>query len=143
MVSRARSISAAMRDLHESGCDLLTLTQYLRPSPLHHPIDRRAHPEEFVEMGRRGRDGLRCHGRPPCAFLVPWPAGRASACRGFEDPRAAATHRELRLTLQEAGSLARLRERSEHHAPGGREGRRARDPDYSLARALLIYTPPP
>ena len=32
-------VSAAMRDLHESGCDLLTLTQYLRPSPLHHPID--------------------------------------------------------------------------------------------------------
>ena len=43
-------VSAAMRDLHESGCDLLTLTQYLRPSPLHHPIDRWVHPEEFVEM---------------------------------------------------------------------------------------------
>ncbi|MDT0301020.1 lipoyl synthase [Streptomonospora wellingtoniae] len=43
-------ISEAMRDLHEAGCDLLTITQYLRPSKLHHPIDRWVRPEEFVEL---------------------------------------------------------------------------------------------
>ena len=40
----------AMRDLHEAGCDLLTITQYLRPSPRHHPVERWVKPEEFVEL---------------------------------------------------------------------------------------------
>jgi lipoic acid synthetase len=43
-------ISEAMRGLHDAGCELLTITQYLRPSPLHHPVDRWVKPEEFVEM---------------------------------------------------------------------------------------------
>jgi lipoic acid synthetase len=43
-------ISQAMRDLHEAGCDLLTITQYLRPSPRHHPVERWVRPEEFVEL---------------------------------------------------------------------------------------------
>jgi lipoic acid synthetase len=47
--SRAE-ISEAMRALHDAGCELLTITQYLRPSPLHHPVDRWVKPEEFVEM---------------------------------------------------------------------------------------------
>jgi lipoic acid synthetase len=41
-------IEEAIRDLHEAGCDILTITQYLRPSPKHHPIDRWVKPEEFV-----------------------------------------------------------------------------------------------
>jgi len=41
-------IEAAIRDLHDAGCDILTITQYLRPSPKHHPIDRWVKPEEFV-----------------------------------------------------------------------------------------------
>jgi lipoic acid synthetase len=43
-------ISAALQDLHDAGCDLLTITQYLRPSKLHHPIERWVRPEEFVEL---------------------------------------------------------------------------------------------
>ena len=43
-------VVAAMRDLHEAGCDLLTITQYLRPSPKHHPVDRWVRPEEFVAL---------------------------------------------------------------------------------------------
>jgi len=42
----------AMRDLHEAGCDLLTITQYLRPTPRHHPVERWVKPEEFVELQR-------------------------------------------------------------------------------------------
>ena len=43
-------VSAAMADLREAGCDLLTITQYLRPSPKHHPVERWVKPEEFVQM---------------------------------------------------------------------------------------------
>ena len=43
-------ISETMRELFDAGCDVLTLTQYLRPSKLHHPIDRWVRPEEFVEL---------------------------------------------------------------------------------------------
>jgi len=43
-------ISQAMQDLHDAGCDLLTITQYLRPTPRHHPVERWVRPEEFVEL---------------------------------------------------------------------------------------------
>ena len=45
-----REITDTMRELRDAGCDILTLTQYLRPSKLHHPIDRWVRPEEFVEL---------------------------------------------------------------------------------------------
>ncbi|MEV8515535.1 lipoyl synthase [Dactylosporangium sp. NPDC051484] len=43
-------VSQALRDLHEAGCELVTITQYLRPSPRHHPVERWVKPEEFVEL---------------------------------------------------------------------------------------------
>ena len=43
-------ISQALRDLHDAGCDLITITQYLRPTPMHHPVIRWVKPEEFVEL---------------------------------------------------------------------------------------------
>ncbi|GIF95409.1 MULTISPECIES: lipoyl synthase [Catellatospora] len=43
-------ISQALRDLHEAGCELITITQYLRPTPRHHPVERWVKPEEFVEL---------------------------------------------------------------------------------------------
>jgi lipoic acid synthetase len=43
-------VSEAIRDLHKAGCELLTITQYLRPSPRHHPVERWVRPEEFVEL---------------------------------------------------------------------------------------------
>jgi len=43
-------VSQAMRDLYEAGCELLTITQYLRPTPRHHPVERWVKPEEFVEL---------------------------------------------------------------------------------------------
>lgn len=43
-------ISQAMADLHNAGTDILTITQYLRPTPKHHPVSRWVKPEEFVEM---------------------------------------------------------------------------------------------
>jgi lipoic acid synthetase len=43
-------ISAALADLRAAGCELLTITQYLRPSPRHHPVDRWLPPAEFEEL---------------------------------------------------------------------------------------------
>jgi lipoic acid synthetase len=43
-------ISQAIRDLHNAGTDILTITQYLRPTARHHPVDRWVKPEEFVEL---------------------------------------------------------------------------------------------
>ena len=45
-------ISQALRDLRLVGCDLITITQYLRPSPKHHPVARWVKPEEFVELSK-------------------------------------------------------------------------------------------
>lgn len=42
-------IRSALTDLYEAGAELVTITQYLRPSPRHHPIDRWVKPQEFVE----------------------------------------------------------------------------------------------
>ena len=49
-------ISQALKDLHEAGCDLITITQYLRPSALHHPVERWVKPEEFVELSQEAED---------------------------------------------------------------------------------------
>jgi lipoic acid synthetase len=43
-------VSQALQDLHDAGCDLITITQYLRPTPKHHPVMRWVKPHEFVEL---------------------------------------------------------------------------------------------
>ena len=43
-------VSAALRDLFDAGTDIITITQYLRPSSRHHPVERWVRPEEFVEL---------------------------------------------------------------------------------------------
>jgi lipoic acid synthetase len=43
-------ISQALQDLYDAGCELITITQYLRPSVRHHPIERWVKPEEFVGL---------------------------------------------------------------------------------------------
>ncbi|NGY62779.1 lipoyl synthase [Lentzea sp. NEAU-D13] len=42
-------VTEALNDLYDAGCDIITITQYLRPSPRHHPVERWVKPEEFVE----------------------------------------------------------------------------------------------
>ncbi|MDJ1113627.1 lipoyl synthase [Microbacterium dauci] len=39
----------ALHDLHDAGTDIITITQYLRPSPRHLPVARWVKPQEFVE----------------------------------------------------------------------------------------------
>ena len=46
----------SLRDLHEAGCELVTITQYLRPSVRHHPVERWVKPEEFVELAAEAEE---------------------------------------------------------------------------------------
>jgi lipoic acid synthetase len=48
MGEKADEVRAALRDLRAVDCDLVTITQYLRPTVRHHPVDRYVKPEEFV-----------------------------------------------------------------------------------------------
>jgi lipoyl synthase len=50
MGEEREEISQALMDLHAAGCELITITQYLRPSPRHHPVERWVKPDEFVEL---------------------------------------------------------------------------------------------
>ena len=47
---RRDEISQALRDLRQAGCELVTITQYLRPSARHHPVERWVEPAEFEEL---------------------------------------------------------------------------------------------
>jgi len=47
-------VLSVMRDLRAHGVDILTLGQYLRPSPKHLPIVRYVPPAEFDELRRAG-----------------------------------------------------------------------------------------
>jgi lipoic acid synthetase len=49
-------ISQALRDLYAAGCDLITITQYLRPTQTHHPVERWVKPEEFVELAQEAEE---------------------------------------------------------------------------------------
>ena len=49
-------ITQALVDLHDAGCDLITITQYLRPTNRHHPVERWVKPEEFVELAKEATD---------------------------------------------------------------------------------------
>src|SRR3954454_8826190 len=49
-------VSQALRDLHAAGCELVTITQYLRPSARHHPVERWVKPEEFVDLAAEAEE---------------------------------------------------------------------------------------
>jgi lipoyl synthase len=46
----------AMRDLRDSGCDILTLGQYLQPSLRHLPVVEFVHPDQFAEYQRAAEE---------------------------------------------------------------------------------------
>jgi lipoic acid synthetase len=51
-----REILETMDDLREAGVDILTLGQYLRPTPNHLPVERYVTPDEFDSYRREGLD---------------------------------------------------------------------------------------
>jgi lipoyl synthase len=50
MGERLEEVGQTLEDLHEAGCELITITQYLRPSARHHPVERWVEPEEFAAL---------------------------------------------------------------------------------------------
>jgi lipoic acid synthetase len=54
MGERPDEVPEAMRDLVDAGCDILTMGQYLQPTPHHLPVDRWVHPDEFTGHARVG-----------------------------------------------------------------------------------------
>jgi lipoic acid synthetase len=51
-----KEVSQALKDLRSAGCDLITITQYLRPTNRHHPVIRWVKPEEFVELAAEAKE---------------------------------------------------------------------------------------
>jgi lipoic acid synthetase len=49
-------ISEALVDLHAAGTDIITITQYLRPTKRHHPVTRWVKPQEFVELAQEAEE---------------------------------------------------------------------------------------
>ena len=56
MGEQRSEISQALLDLRNAGCELITITQYLRPSNLHHPVERWVKPQEFVELAKEAEE---------------------------------------------------------------------------------------
>ena len=81
-------VRTALVDLRDAGCDIVTITQYLRPSARHHPVERWVHPDEFVEHAHYAEErGF--------AGVLAGPLVRSSyrAGRLYEQARAAAERR--------------------------------------------------
>ena len=49
-------VTQALQDLRGAGCDLITITQYLRPTAKHHPVIRWVKPNEFVELSKEAEE---------------------------------------------------------------------------------------
>jgi len=56
MGEEIEEVQQALCDLVDAGCELVTITQYLRPSTRHHPISRWVKPEEFVALADFARE---------------------------------------------------------------------------------------
>ena len=102
-------ILGAMQDLHDAGCDILTITQYLRPSAMHHPIDRWVKPEEFVELSEAayemGFAGVMAGPLVRSSYRAGRLFARALAARGEKLPEHLSALGEDVSTNQEASSL--------------------------------------
>nr|WP_026928085.1 lipoyl synthase [Granulicoccus phenolivorans] len=49
-------VTQALQDLHDAGTEIITITQYLRPTDRHHPIDRWVTPAEFDDFAEQARE---------------------------------------------------------------------------------------
>ncbi|MFZ5869587.1 MAG: lipoyl synthase [Actinomycetota bacterium] len=99
----------ALRDLHDAGCDLVTITQYLRPSVRHHPVERWVKPEEFValseEAERIGFAGVMAGPLVRSSYRAGRLWAQAMQRRGLEIPEALAHLTTGGSARQEAASL--------------------------------------
>jgi lipoic acid synthetase len=102
-------VEAAMRELHEAGCEILTITQYLRPSLRHHPIDRWVKPQEFVghqqTAERIGFSGVMAGPLVRSSYRAARLYAQAMTHRGERMPEHLAHLADVGPAAQEAGSL--------------------------------------
>ena len=101
----------ALHDLHDAGTDLITITQYLRPSPRHHPVERWVRPEEFVELSdeaeRIGFAGVMAGPLVRSSYRAGRLWAQAMAKAGRPVPEALAHLTESGPARQEASALLR------------------------------------
>jgi lipoic acid synthetase len=99
----------ARQDLADAGCDLVTITQYLRPSVRHHPVDRWVRPEEFVELSEAadsmGFSGVMAGPLVRSSYRAGRLWGQAMRRRGLAVPETLAHLTEPTTSRQEASSL--------------------------------------
>jgi lipoyl synthase len=99
----------ALSDLRDAGCDLVTITQYLRPSARHHPVDRWVKPEEFVELSDAATEmgflGVMSGPLVRSSYRAGRLWGRAMIAKGREIPAALAHLGAPMTARQEASSL--------------------------------------
>ena len=102
-------VSGALKDLRDAGCDLLTITQYLRPSERHLPVDRWVKPQEFVDISTEAEELGFLGVMSGPLVRSSYRAGRlwAGAMRrkGRELPPLLAHIEDSGTTLQEASSI--------------------------------------
>ncbi|MCU1631379.1 MAG: lipoic acid synthetase [Micrococcaceae bacterium] len=102
-------ISEALRDLHQAGCDLITITQYLRPSERHLPVDRWVKPGEFVELSEEAEEigflGVMSGPLVRSSYRAGRLWARAMRKKGLELPPELAHLDESGSAMQEASSL--------------------------------------
>jgi lipoyl synthase len=106
-------VSATLTDLHDAGCDLITITQYLRPSLRHHPVERWVRPEEFVELRdealARGFAGVMAGPLVRSSYRAGRLWAQAMRRRGEAIPEALAHLAQTGPSRQEAGALVAAR----------------------------------
>ncbi len=56
MGEELEEVSQALKDLYDAGTDIITITQYLRPSPRHPPVERWVKPDEFVALAKEAEE---------------------------------------------------------------------------------------
>jgi lipoic acid synthetase len=102
-------VTAALRDLHDAGCEIITITQYLRPSKRHHPVERWVKPEEFLahaaDAEAIGFSGVMAGPLVRSSYRAGRLYAQAIGRRGEELPESLAHLAAEGPAAQEAGSL--------------------------------------
>jgi len=98
-----------LQDLRDAGCDIITITQYLRPTPRHHPVARWVKPEKFVEFSEAatkiGFAGVMAGPLVRSSYRAGRLWAQAMKHRGVEIPEALAHLDKESPASQEASSL--------------------------------------
>jgi lipoic acid synthetase len=102
-------VTEALRDLRDAGCEIVTITQYLRPSRRHHPVERWVKPEEFLahaaDAERMGFSGVMAGPLVRSSYRAGRLYAQAVLRRGERLPEPLAHLAAEGPAAQEAGSL--------------------------------------